>query len=405
MITVLIFALTIAAMILLAGRVPEWLCATAGALAVICLRLDTTESAWRAIATQWDVLLFFAGLALVTAAAEEAGVFEWITFRAALWGGGSSRRLLGAVLAVSAVTTILLTNDAAALVIAPLVAVMVRRLALPPLPFVLCIAFIANAASAILPISNPTNFIVANGAGMNLPRYLRAVELPALLALCVALLVLWFLFARPRTERYRTDVLNAPKAPHWAALATLAATAGGMILASAFSRPVGVVAFAGAGALLAVLNITGSSMRRALVRSHSSIVVLVASLFVIVDGLRSTGALVMPVQWLSGLSAPMIAAIMSLLANVFNNLPVSMLVIQVLHHNSMHSAATASVAAGSIVGLAIGPNLTTIGSLSTILMLIVLRSRGIVIGVKDFMLPGLAVSAATIGVAVAALLL
>ncbi len=402
---IIIFAATAAAIMQLGKRIPEWVSALCGAFCVLLFRVDSPANAWNAIATQWDVLLFFAGLTLATAVAEEAGVFGWGTWRAAVWGKGSSRRLYVAIVAIAAVTTILLTNDAAVLVIAPLAAIMVTRLQLPALPFVLSVAFIANAASAILPISNPTNFILARAAGMNLERYVRAVEMPAVFALCAGCVILWLLFGRSRSERYAVEALHTLRAPRVAFVVVLIATALAMIVASALSLPVGATALAGGLALAALLARSLSALRNALSRSHLTIVVLVASLFVIVDGMRSSGALSVPVRWFSDSGAAASALATALFSNIFNNLPVSIVVTQMLHHDLTRPALAAKLAAGAIIGLAVGPNLTTVGSLSTILMLIVVRERGIAVSAKDFLLPGIAVTAATLAASLAAFLL
>ncbi|MDQ6930139.1 MAG: SLC13 family permease [Candidatus Eremiobacteraeota bacterium] len=404
--SIFIFVLTVLAILLCARWIPEWAAALGGAVAVIELELDSLSSAWHALYAQADVLFFFAGLALATAVAEDAGIFEWLTWRAARWADGSSRRLWFAVAGVACVTTILLTNDAAVLVIAPLAAVMARTLRLPAAPFVLTIAFVANAASAVLPISNPTNFIIAHAAGLNLASYLRAVEVPALAALLAAMCVLMLIFNRPSSERYQLEGAREPGRPETVITIVLALMAGGMIFASALSLAVGTTALAFAAILIVLC---ACSARRSAItvlrRSHISIVALVAGLFVIVDGLRATGALTLPVRWLSASAGPLTVTLTALLANVFNNLPVSIVVVQILHHPFISPAAATKLAAGSILGLAIGPNLTTIGSLSTILMLIVVRARGVEIAPKDFILPGVAVCAASVLAATAALML
>lgn len=409
-----IFLLTIFVLVFHAERLPEWLAALCGALLMIIFGLEPVGLAVQAVTTQWDVLLFFLGLAIAIGAAEEIGFFSWIAYHGALWSRGSGSRLYAAVLALAAIITVFLTNDAAVLAVTPLIAQLVISLRLPATAFALSVAFVANAASALLPISNPTNFIVASSVHLDLLHYLRIVGIPALAALVVSLLLLWLMFGRAMgAVEYDMTELHAVAAPDPLFGWLLALTAAAMIGASAFGFPVGAVAALGSVAILVSLLRPGAGrVLAALRRSNLTIAVLVAALFVIVDALRSSGALLLARKEFAELlrvhqtvAAPLSAAGTAFISNLFNNLPMSMIVVQMLHQNTFPANVEARFASGAIVGLAVGPNLTPIGSLSTILVLITLRRAGLRIAAADYVRPGALITVATLAAASLAFLL
>jgi len=398
-----IFALTIGAIVFLAERISEWKAALIGACLMLLGGIETVPSAWATLLAEWDVLLFFAGLAVIVAAAEESQLFAWLAQVAARVADGSGRRLYFAVLCVAGLVTVFFTNDAAVLVMIPLVAQLVRTFGLPIVPFALSVAFIANAASALLPISNPTNYIIAQAAGLTLFPYLRLVALPGLAAAAAALLFLWLFFGRRMRATY-DPAATAARAPTLVFRLTFGLVAVAMLAASALHFPVGAAAIGGGAVLILLIAIeSGKQAASALRRTHVSIVVLVASLFVVVDGLRHAGLLDAPTRWLAevlhahdAIAAPLSALLMALASNVANNLPMSMVAVQMLHHDAFSGAGATRFAAGTIVGLAIGPNLTPVGSLSTILVLITLRRTGLQVALHEYLVPGALVTAITL---------
>ena len=177
-----------------------------------------------------------------------------------------------------------------------------------------------------------------------------------------------------------------------------------MVAASALRVPVGAVATAGGAALVGLLAMRGGGKALAALRATNfSVVVFVASLFVVVAGLRNSGILATPTALLvrllethAGAAAPLSALFMALASNVVNNLPLSMLAVQMLQHDGFSQAIGTRFAAGTIVGLAIGPNLTPIGSLSTILLRLSLRRRGLELPLRAYVIPGITVTALTL---------
>ena len=131
-----------------------------GAALLVVLRLIPLKLAGKAIADGSDVYLFLGGMMLLSALADQNGVFDWVSSVAVNGARGSSARLFTLVYGIGTLTTIFMSYDATALVLTPAVLFAVRKAGEEPLPNLFACALIANAASFALPISNPANLVV-----------------------------------------------------------------------------------------------------------------------------------------------------------------------------------------------------------------------------------------------------
>lgn len=410
----MIFLATIATIIARPRRIPEWLAATAGALVMIALGVEPWRDAALEVARQWNVLLFFAGLTAVVAVAESAGFFAWVAYVASVAARGSGRRLFSGVIVAGAVITVFLTNDAAAVVMTPLVFVLVRRLRLPASPFAFACTFMANAASIALPISNPVNFIVADALNLRLADYVDALWAPALAGAAATAAVLWIVFRRDvRAGFDRALIHELADEPRYRTEATvlLVLTATGLVAMSAVGGSVGSVAAIG-GAVMLAHGFWRRALpwRRVAADMNPSIVVMVAALFVAVDGLRQSGLLgpaaalvVAAARSHPSVAGPLAALVAAAASNLFNNLPTALIAVGTLHAGVLHAPVARQFAAGAIVGCDLGPNLTTVGSLSTLIWLVLLRRRGLVISAADYFKVGVVVAPTALILAAAAL--
>ena len=145
-----------------------WACA--GASILVLFALIPLGQAGAAVLKGVDVYLFLAGMMILSELAREAGVFDWIAEIAAGHAAGSPRRLFLLIYLAGTVVTAFLSNDATAVVMTPAVLTIVRRLKVEPVPHLLACALIANAASFLLPISNPANLVIFDG---NMPPLLK----------------------------------------------------------------------------------------------------------------------------------------------------------------------------------------------------------------------------------------
>src|SRR3984885_2243576 len=179
-----IAALATAGVILRPFNLPEAIWATAGAALLIVLGLISIPDALTGIAKGTDVYLFLFGMMILAEVAREEGLFEWLAAVAIREAKGSARRLFLLTYGVGTLVTIFLSNDATAVVLTPAVAAAVNTAkAREPLPHLLICAFIANAASFVLPISNPANLVIFGSHMPPLLAWLGRFALPSALAI------------------------------------------------------------------------------------------------------------------------------------------------------------------------------------------------------------------------------
>ena len=183
--------LATAGVILRAFNLPEAVWAAAGALALVCLGLLPLGSALQGVEKGLDVYLFLIGMMLLAEIARNTGLFNWLAAQAAAHARGSARRLFDLVYLVGILVTVFLSNDATAVVLTPAVAAVSRSANLSkPLPYLLICAFIANAASFVLPISNPANLVIYADHMPPLAKWLPLFALPSVAAIAVTYLIL-----------------------------------------------------------------------------------------------------------------------------------------------------------------------------------------------------------------------
>ncbi len=269
---------------------PEGLAALGGALLMLLFGLAVPAHARDVVSGNWNVLLFFAGLLAVAGLADEAGVFEAITALALRLGGGSPLRLLLAVCAVGGVVTAFLSNDATALILTPVVALAAQRAGADPIPYALATSYVADAASALLPVANPVNILTIDATHVGLGTYLRVLLLPAILVF-VATVVALVLVLRRRLEPLRVPPAAAPPSRLLRPAAVVLVALGvAYVVATTLRAPVGVVAAAGALVLAVVVARDSPRRLRRLRRDVSwSVLLFVAGLLVVVQGLEDTG--------------------------------------------------------------------------------------------------------------------
>lgn len=377
-------------------HLPEFIWAVAGALLLVVLNLLPWPDALAAAGKGTDVYLFLIGMMLLAEVARKEGLFDWLAAQAVKHSRASAKRLFLIVYIVGTIVTVLLSNDATAVVLTPAVYAATRAAKVEPLPYLFVCAFIANAASFVLPISNPANLVVFGKAMPPLATWLRIFLLPS-----VAAIVTTYLALRLTQRR----VLDAPVA-RLDAIAPL--TGGGklaasgilltacvLLAASALDRDLGLPTFiAGAAVTVLVLAIGRQSPLPVLRDISWSVLPLVAGLFILVEGLNRTGVLPalarvlkqasaeapQATSWISGIAV-------AFASNLLNNLPMGLIAAT----TGQAAEAPMHVTAALLIGVDLGPNLSVTGSLATILWLIVLRREGEHVGAAQFLKLGLIV--------------
>jgi arsenical pump membrane protein len=392
----LIAALTIFGIITRPWGLPEAVWAVAGAAILVLGSLISPGDAWLAIAKGTDVYLFLAGMMLLAELARAEGLFEWVAALAVRWARGSPRRLFGLVYLVGILVTAFLSNDATAVVLTPAVYAAARHARTEPLPYLLICAFIANAASFVLPISNPANLVVFASHLPPLPVWLVNFMAPSIIAIAATFLMLRVTQRRALSGRFAASVPLPPltRGARLAALGILL-TAVALLWSSAAGLELGLPTFlAGTLTSLLVLLLERRSPWHLMNGVSWGVIPLVAGLFVLVAGLDRTGLLDIlgaSLQQLaagSGASAVLAAGTaIAAASNVMNNLPVALIA------GSIGAAAgmTMQLKDALLIGVDLGPNLSVTGSLATILWLIALRREKVHIDGLTFLKLGAAV--------------
>ncbi|WP_420132855.1 SLC13 family permease, partial [Rhodopseudomonas sp.] len=187
-------------------NLPEFIWAAAGAILLVVLQLLPWQDALAAAGKGLDVYFFLIGMMLLAEVARQEGLFDWLAVQAVRQSRHSASRLFTIVYAVGTLVTIFLSNDATAVVLTPAVYAAARAAKVEPLPYLLVCAFIANAASFVLPISNPANLVVFGDRMPTLLEWLRVFALPSLVAIVVTFVMLRFTQRRHLRGSVDTDV-------------------------------------------------------------------------------------------------------------------------------------------------------------------------------------------------------
>ena len=360
---------------------PEAVWACLGALILVISGLLPLSQAGRAVAQGTDVYLFLTGMMLLSELARREGVFDWLASHAVAAAKGSRARLFGLVYVVGIAVTVFLSNDATAVVLTPAVYAAVKKARTTALPYLYICAFIANAASFVLPISNPANLVVYGKTLPPLMAWLRTFLLPSVCSIVATYVALrWIL--RKELKGKVEDGGNPSKLSKQGRLAAwgIAGTGAILIAASGFGLDLGLpTCLAAVLTVMVVTRARGGAVAEIVKSVSWSVLPLVAGLFVLVASLNRAGALQAvggALEWCAALPplAGGLAASFGIaaLSNVMNNLPSGLLVGGALQ--AMH--APAHIRDSVLIGVDLGPNLSITGSLATVLWLIALRREG-----------------------------
>ena len=391
---------------------PEAVWAVAGAALLVVLGLIPWQTALEGTAKGTDVYLFLVGMMLLSEIARKEGLFDWLAAHAVRAAKGSATRLFLLVYLVGTVVTVFLSNDACAVVLTPAVFAATKAAGVKqPLPYLFICAFIANAASFVLPISNPANLVVFAEHMPPLGQWLATFTLPSLLAIVTTYIVLRLSQnARLRAETVATAV-ETPALSLGGMVAGfgIVATGAALIGASAAGIELGLPTFlAGLATTLVVLAINRGGFV-AVARDVSwGVLPLVAGLFVLVEALEKTGLLTRLADLLGqaaqgdpAATAWAGGALVAFGSNLVNNLPAGLLA-----GGAVQAAHVPETVAGAVlIGVDLGPNLSVTGSLATILWLTAIRREGENVSAWAFLKLGALVMPPALALALAALIL
>ncbi|ATG00799.1 MULTISPECIES: arsenic transporter [Lelliottia] len=391
-----IFLLTLVLVIWQPGGLNIGWSASIGALLALgtgVIHMGDIPVVWNIV---WNATAAFIAVIIISLLLDESGFFEWAALHIAHWGNGRGRLLFTWIILLGAAVAALFANDGAALILTPIVIAMLLALGFSQsttLAFVMAAGFIADTASLPLIVSNLVNIVSADFFGLSFTRYASVMVPVNLAAIAATLLMLHLFFRRDIPATYDVSLLKVPasaiKDPAtfragWIVLLLLLL---GFFVLEPLGIPVSAIAAAGAAVLFVVakrghaIN-TGKVLRGA----PWQIVIFSLGMYLVVYGLRNAGLteslsdvlnrLAERGLWAATFGTGFLTAFMS---SVMNNMPT--VLIGALSIDG--SAATGIVKEGmiyaNVIGCDLGPKITPIGSLATLLWLHVLAQKNMTI--------------------------
>jgi len=342
----------------------------------------------------WNATGAFIAVIIISLLLDKAGFFEWAALHMARWGGGHGRRLFLLLVLLGAAVAALFANDGAALILTPIVVAMLAALRFPPkatLAFVMAAGFIADTASLPLVVSNLVNIVSSDYFDIGFARYAAVMAPVNLVSVAATLAALAWFFRKEIPAHYDVTQLRLPDdAIHdratfvtgWWVLALLLV---GFFWLGEAGIPISAVAAAGAVLLLAVAARGHRISTRAVLRSAPwQVVVFSLGMYLVVYGLRNaglTGYLTAFLDrcaehgvWGAALGTGFITAILS---SVMNNMPTVLVGALAIDASTAQGVVREAMIYANVIGADLGPKITPIGSLATLLWLHVLASKDI----------------------------
>jgi arsenical pump membrane protein len=377
-------------------RMPEYVWALIGAGILVAFGLLPWRDAVAAAGKGTDVYLFLVGMMLLSEVARQQGLFDWLATHAVRQAKGSAEKLFLIVYGVGTLVTVFLSNDATAVVLTPAVYAAATAARVAPLPYLFVCAFIANAASFVLPISNPANLVIFGAHMPPLGQWLYQFTLPSIASILVTYVALRFTQRDALTEKLAEDLAAQPLSLGGKCVAIgIGLTATALLAASAFDRQLGLPTFISGAAVTVVVLLIGRQSPLPILRDVSwGVLPLVAGLFILVEAVELTGILRVMAQLLHeaaaaspGKTAVGAGVIVAFASNLLNNLPTGLVAATI----SQTADVPLQVTSGLLIGVDLGPNLSVTGSLATILWLIALRREGEAVTAWQFLKLGFVV--------------
>jgi len=368
--------------------------AAGGAAALLALGLLSPTDLVGAARETAGVLLFLLGMMVLSGVLEMAGIFSWAASYAARMSGGSGRRLLVNVFALGAIVTALLSLDVTVIVLTPIVYATVVALRVDPLPYLYACTFVANTGSLVFPMSNLTNLLVVDRLGLPFWRYSLTMAIPNLVAVAANTGIFLWLF-RDRLPRRlpgaKPAVSIATSGPFFRiSVAVFLVVLVCLFLAGLAERPLWPVALIGGAALAYVARTVGGKHPRMIAAGVSwSLFPFVVGMAAVVRGIEHAGLTEGLGRLILGHAGQTVGAVVTtgavaaLGANLFNNIPMALVMLVVL--GRVPPARLELLAAATLVGVNIGPALTTVGSLATMLWLSFTRRQGVEVSALEYL--------------------
>ncbi|WP_017452247.1 arsenic transporter [Herbaspirillum rubrisubalbicans] len=359
------------------------------ALALGVIHCADIPTVWHIV---WNATATFIAVIIISLLLDKAGFFEWAALHVARWGKGNGPRLFVLLVLLGAAVSAIFANDGAALILTPIVIAMLQALRFSPqatLAFVMAAGFVADTASLPLVVSNLVNIVSADYFKLGFAQYAGVMVPVDLAALAATLLALFVFFRKDIPKNYDVSQLDAPatairdKATFTAGWWVLGLLLLGFFWLEGLGVPISAVAAAGASILLAVAARGHVIATREVIKGAPwQIVFFSLGMYLVVYGLRNAGLTNLLTQvlnslaehglWTATLGTGFVTAILS---SIMNNMPTVLVGALSIDATTAHGVIREAMVYANVIGCDLGPKITPIGSLATLLWLHVLDQK------------------------------
>jgi arsenical pump membrane protein len=391
-----IFGLTLMLVIWQPNRLGIGWTALGGAILALLFRVVTFKDVWYVTQIVWDATLTFVALIIISTILDKIGFFEWAALKMAHAAKGNGHRVFLFVTILGAFVSAFFANDGAALILTPIVLEKVKLLKFDMkrmIPFIMASGFIADTTSLPFVVSNLVNIVSADFFSVGFISYAIRMIVPDLFSLITSISVMYLFFRKDIPKTYHPGDLPHPsnaiahQGMFRLSFFILAFLLAGYILTELFHIPVSLAA----GLIAIIFLVSGGRAEvirpwRIIREAPWAIVFFAIGMYVVVYGLRNVGLTtllgdIIEKSTHGGLFAGTMATgfIAAFLSSVMNNLPTVMIDALAIHGTNATGLMHEALVYANVIGCDLGPKLTPIGSLATLLWLHVLRKKGITI--------------------------